>query len=695
VVDISYTGLLVVGLVAVGAPLLANVARKLHLPSPALEIVLGIVVGPQLLGWVKADDVAVEVVSALGVAFLLFLAGLELDLPAISRRFHPVLVSFAVTLVLAFPVAWVLHRFDVADETSFLAIALVATSLGLVVPILQDSGQLTTSFGQTVMGNASLGEFGSILLLSLFFSQDGTTPGAETFLLVLFVASVAVAALGLARAGRSAALSRTVLRLENTSAQLGIRVAIALLLIFVALSGRLGLETVLGAFVAGALLRVVDPEARITHEQFMSKVQAIGYGFLVPAFFVATGVSFDIDALIDSPGSMGLVPLFMAALLVVRAAPAAVYTIPAFGREGQPLMGLRQGAAAGLLQATSLSFLIVAATVGVETERIDSATSAAVVGGGLGSVILFPPIALALLGRARGAGMPARWHLPQAVRRAEHRAPAAARHQAPLGADPHDLRVLTANVRYANPKDSVNSWTVRRGPLSEAVRALDADVIGFQETLAEQVADLVDALPDHDWFGEGRNDGAVGGEFTPIFYRRRRFEPVDGGTLWLSESPTVPGSSSWGASHPRVATWLRLQCRWTGTELVVANTHLDHARSEIRVHQVETLLEHLLPAAGNDPLVVIGDFNDPPGSEVHTTLVEVLRDARDVSQTPPEGPSTTFNGFSEPKEGALIDHVFIRGPLDVRAVRVVDEQRDDGRYLSDHFPVLASLHLET
>jgi Kef-type K+ transport system membrane component KefB/endonuclease/exonuclease/phosphatase family metal-dependent hydrolase len=698
-VEISYTGLLIVIGVAVCAPLIANLARRLHLPSPALEIVFGIVVGPQVLDWVAADDLVVEVVSSLGVAFLLFLAGLELDLPSLNSRRRPILKSYGITLLLAFPVAYGIHLLDASDETTFLAIALVATSLGLVVPILQDSGQMETSFGQTVMGNASMAEFASILFLSLFFSQDGTKPSSELFLLVVFGVLVLVIGAALLRAGHWVAVSRTVLRLENTSAQLSIRVAMVLLLVFVAFSGEIGVETVLGAFVAGALIRVVDPEARLTHEVFMGKVQAIGYGFLVPAFFVATGIGFDVDALLDSGNSAVLVPAFLVGLLIVRGLPALVY-------RGE--MGLRRSMAAGLLQATSLSFLIVAAQVGKEIETIDAATSAAVVGGGLLSVILFPPVALGLLGRQPGKDMPKNWRRPGLLEKAAEAAessdeaslvgsgvvPATAGRPA-LGIDATDLRVVTWNLRFFNVLDGDDAWPERSDEVLELVRSLSPDVLGFQEALGQQLEDVVEGLPDHDWYGQGRSDGELGGEMTPIFYRRKRFDPVDGGTFWLSEDPDDAGSRSWGASHPRIATWLVLHDRWTDVRLVVANTHLDHAKSEIRVHQAEVLLERLLPIVADRPLVLVGDLNDKPASKVHSVFAEVLRDARAVSATPPEGPSTTFNGFKGPKDGFLIDHVFVRGALEVQALRVVDDQGEGGRFLSDHYPVLTSLRLDT
>lgn len=685
--EVSYAGLLVVGMVAVAAPLIATIAQKLRLPSPAIEILLGILVGPQVLDWVAADDVVVDVVSSLGVAFLLFLAGLELDLNAMRDRRGPVLGSYAITLVLAVPVAVGLGAIDLHDEPAFLAVALIATSLGLVVPILRDTRQLETTFGQTVLGNSSLGEFVSILFLSLFFSTQGTSPRAQSVLLGVFVATVVVAALALTRAGRSISLSRTVLRLEDTSAQLGVRVAMALLLLFVALSGDLGLEVVLGSFVAGALLRMVDPEARFTHDRFMVKVEGLGYGFLIPAFFVATGIDFDVEALFAEPQGIVLLPCLVLGLLVVRGLPALWYR-----RE----MGTRRAAAAGLLQATSLSFLVVAASVGTEIGTIDSDTAAALVGAGLVSAVLFPPVALALLGRSRGAGMPERWWLPGMAGAAtidELAEVSDPRKRPPLtGVDVAELRVVTANVRFANPFDGEDAWPLRREHLAEAVRALEPHVIGFQEALAEQVDDLVELLPDHDWYGEGRDDGELGGEFSPIFFLRRRFDPVAAGTFWLSDEPDRAGSRLHGTQHPRIATWVRLLDRWTGTELVVANTHLDHARSDHRVRQAEVLVERLLPLGAEGPLVLLGDLNDGLGSPVHELLCEAFRDTRAEAEVS-EGPDTTFNRFARPQAGHLIDHVFVLGALDVDGLRVVDEQIPGGRYPSDHFPVLARLRL--
>ena len=269
---------------------------------------------------------------------------------------------------------------------------MASTSLGLVVPVIRDAGESETEFGQTVLAASSLAEFGTILLVSLFFSTSSSgTPGlgSNVFLLVAFAVLVVVIGLGMMEAGRSLHVSSTLRALEDTSAQLGVRAAVLLLVLFVALASGLGIETILGAFVAGALLRFVDHEEHLVHVEFRRKVEAIGYGFLIPVFFVSSGARFDVDALVDSPGHLFLIPLFLLALLVVRGVPALLY---------RRYFPTRRVLAAGLLQATSLTFVVVAARLGLELKVFDEAAGAAIVAAGLLSVIIFPPIALRLLG---------------------------------------------------------------------------------------------------------------------------------------------------------------------------------------------------------------------------------------------------------------------------------------------------------
>jgi Kef-type K+ transport system membrane component KefB len=388
-VDLSLGTVLVVAVIALAAPLLVQLAPPLRLPAVVLEIVLGIVVGPSGFDWVEVD-VPTDVLGLFGLGFLLFLAGLEIDprrlRGAAARVGLALLVSLGLALIVGFGV-------ELVRETTsplFVGIALVSTSLGLVVPVLRDAGQTETELGQLVLAGASAGEFGAIVLVSLFFSQEASSTEATVFLLAAFALLAVIMGLALSRAGRSIRVSGTLLRLEETTAQLGVRFAVVLLAVFFVLAADLGLETILGAFVAGALLRVVDRDEHLIHERFRAKVEAIGYGFLVPVFFVSSGLKFDADALFAEPEHFALVPAFLVALLIVRGLPALLY---------RPLVGTRRAVAAGLLQATSLTFLVVAAHLGRELEVFDAAAASALLAAGLLSVVLFPPVALALLSR--------------------------------------------------------------------------------------------------------------------------------------------------------------------------------------------------------------------------------------------------------------------------------------------------------
>jgi len=387
--ELSLGTVLVVAVIALAAPLLVQLAPPLRLPAVVVEIVLGIVVGPSGFDWVEVD-VPTEVLALFGLGFLLFLAGLEID----PRRLRSAAVRVGLALLVSLGLALVAgFGVELVRETTsplFVAIALLSTSLGLVVPVLRDAGETNTELGQLVLAGASAGEFGSIVLVSLFFSQESSSTEATAFLLAAFAVLAVVIGLALTGVGRSIRVSATLGRLEETTAQLGVRVAVVLLAVFFVLAADLGLETILGAFVAGALLRVIDRDERLIHERFRAKVEAIGYGFLVPVFFVSSGLKFDADALFAEPKHLALVPAFLVALLVVRGLPALLY---------RPIVGTRRAIAAGLLQATSLTFLVVAAHLGRELDVFDAATGSALLAAGLLSVVLFPPVALALLSR--------------------------------------------------------------------------------------------------------------------------------------------------------------------------------------------------------------------------------------------------------------------------------------------------------
>jgi Kef-type K+ transport system membrane component KefB len=353
-----------------------------------LEILLGILIGPQVLGWVSIDT-PIQVLSLLGLAFLLLLSGLEVD----YERFRgPLLrltaLGYAASLGLAVLIGLALHAGGLVKSPLLVGIALSATSAGIVIPVLLDAGEITMPFGQLVAAGASIAEIAPIILLSLFFSEKAGGIGVKLLLLGLFglfVLAVGLAALGVERSAR---ISATLVRLQDTTAEIRIRASFLLLAAFVVLAERLGLEAILGAFLAGAIIKLVDRDQAMTHPEFGQKLAAVGYGVFVPFFFVSTGIRFDLDALLADATNLVRVPIFLAALLVARGLPALVYT---------KLATRTQTLAAALLQATTLSFLVVAGRIGVDLGLVRPVVYAALVTAGLLSVMLFPATALSLL----------------------------------------------------------------------------------------------------------------------------------------------------------------------------------------------------------------------------------------------------------------------------------------------------------
>jgi Kef-type K+ transport system membrane component KefB len=322
------------------------------------------------------------------LAFLLFLAGLEIDARRLRGRVLGVAaLGYLVTLVLGVGAGLGFGAAGWVRQPLLIAIALSATSLGLVVPVLKDAGQVDSPVGQRVVAGATVADFAAIVLLSLFFSTAGGSTGAKLVFLVAFAAVVVATWFALARAGRSTRLSDVVVRLQDTTAEIRVRLAVVLLVAFTVLAERFGLESILGAFLAGAVVALVDRDTT-SHPHFRMKLEAIGYGFLIPVFFVSSGVKLDLSGLVAHPSALLRVPLFLLALLVVRGVPALLSLRAA---------GPRATAAIGLLQATSLPFIVTATQIGMALGKISPVTGAALVVAGLLSVILFPLAALALL----------------------------------------------------------------------------------------------------------------------------------------------------------------------------------------------------------------------------------------------------------------------------------------------------------
>jgi len=388
VTEVSFTNLVIVAAAAFAAPLGLGLLPKLRLPAVVLEILLGIALGPSGLGWVKSD-LPVRVLALVGLAFLLFLAGLEVDLERLRGRLLRLAgLGFARSLGLALSVSYALDSAGQIRSPLLVGIVLSATALGLVAPVLKDAGQTEGDFGQLVLAGATIADIGTVVLLSLLFSEKAAGLGARLALLACFLALVAAVGFTVAGAGRSMRLSGVAVWLQKTTAQIRVRGAVLLLIGFVGLAERFGLETILGAFMAGVVLRNVDRDTA-AHPHFRLKLEGIGYGFLIPVFFVSSGLQFDLSAFRSSASTMVLLPIFLVGLLLVRGIPALLY---------RRVLDSRQIIAAGLLQATSLSFTVVAVQIGIALGQISEATGAALIGAGLLSVMLFPMFALILLG---------------------------------------------------------------------------------------------------------------------------------------------------------------------------------------------------------------------------------------------------------------------------------------------------------
>lgn len=280
----------------------------------------------------------------------------------------------------------------------------------------------------------------------------------------------------------------------------------------------------------------------------------------------------------------------------------------------------------------------------------------------------------------------------------------------PVGADafphcgPASVTVVSYNIRYDNPDDGPDRWERRREAVTDYLRQTRADIIGIQEALPRQRAWLAGRLDGYTGYGSGRDDAQGNGEGAPIHYLDSRFDALDRGTFWLSPYPEVPGSRGWDADLPRIATWIRLRDRHSGCELLAVNTHFDHIGAEARLQSSRLLrrrIDELADTgAGRVPVILTGDFNERPGRPAYLAIVSpddgpagALVDARHASRQPHEGGDSTVNAFTAIEPGAKIDHIFVRDVAGVRSHRI-DDPRIDGRFVSDHLPVVAVVELQ-
>lgn len=252
------------------------------------------------------------------------------------------------------------------------------------------------------------------------------------------------------------------------------------------------------------------------------------------------------------------------------------------------------------------------------------------------------------------------------------------------------LKIATYNIRYANPGDGKDVWPNRREAVIQYIG--QNTIIGLQEVTKPQLDDLRKGLPQFESYGVGRDDGKSGGEHSPVFYRKDRFEVIDKGTFWLSESPEKVGVKGWDAALPRTCTWIHFRDRQSGQELYVANTHFDHRGVTARTESGKLIAQRLRQLPDDLPIVVMGDLNCPPDAEPYNAIASSFADARKVSDSMPTGPTSTWNGFSEIIPDRIIDHLFVRS-INVSHLTTHNPKTSGDRFASDHLPVQAVVQL--
>lgn len=258
------------------------------------------------------------------------------------------------------------------------------------------------------------------------------------------------------------------------------------------------------------------------------------------------------------------------------------------------------------------------------------------------------------------------------------------------------LRLMTYNIRLALESDGPNRWEARRDQFIGQVRLMHPAILGMQEVVAAQKADLERGLPGYRFLGVARDDGRSAGEFSSLAIDRSTFRVQSSGTFWLSPTPEVP-SKGWDAAYRRIATWAHLVRRSDGRRFLALNTHLDNEGKQARLNGAREILAWLQGHRGAREFVVMtGDFNSEPGSPPYQALTSSplgLRDSRTISRSPPVGPEGTFNDFDPlPKQSQRIDYVLVGPALTVDRYAVLSWHDSAGRTASDHFPVIADVN---
>jgi Kef-type K+ transport system membrane component KefB len=383
----SFHALLLVLAIAAAAPIIAEATRRLGLPIVVLEILLGVAIGPQGLAWAVPEGAIISFLAISGLAFLLYLAGMEIDLPAIrGRPLKLALAGWAAGMALACLIAIGMRAAGLVDTWFVVAIALTTTGLGVIVPILHDSGDLDTAFGRDVIAAAAMGEIGPILTISFVLSVESRAAVRIEHTLV-FIALVLVIGWLLVRSRDIPGFLAVLRRGMKQSGQLPVRLVVLLLGGLSVLAETMGIDIAFGALAAGMITALAT--RGLDTSVLRLKLDAIGFGFLTPIFFIHSGMTLDVATAFSGAAGVLLAGAFLLSMIVVR-----IPTVLLFRRE----LGDRRGMALGLYAATSLGLVVVLTQIAMKKGIMSSAEAAALVGGAVLTLIMFPPIAMRLTG---------------------------------------------------------------------------------------------------------------------------------------------------------------------------------------------------------------------------------------------------------------------------------------------------------
>jgi Kef-type K+ transport system membrane component KefB len=370
------SALVIVIAAAISGVIVLALSPRLTIPVVVVELLLGIVIGPQGADIARLDPTT-SLLGDLGLGMLFFFAGYEIDFDRIKGRpLELAAFGWGISLALAYGIGGALAAAGIILSFLYTGSAMATTAIGTLIPILTDAGEMRTRFGTYLLGAGAIGEFGPILLVTLILSTGH--PLHEAVILVVFIAlAVLTGILAVRTAWKGWPLVEKTL---ETSSQLAVRLAVVLVFALVALAAQLGLDLLLGGFVAGMITRIALRGREVS--VFESKLKAVGYGLLIPFFFITSGMAFDLDALTSSVSALLKVPMFVVLFLVVRGVPALLLY--------RSELGLRDRFALAVYSATELPLVVAITTLAIEAGHMKSSTAAGLVGAAILSTLIFP-----------------------------------------------------------------------------------------------------------------------------------------------------------------------------------------------------------------------------------------------------------------------------------------------------------------